>query len=137
MNSLYLRAARQLLQLPIVMGVLLFLPAGTFDYWQAWAFIVVFFACTVVITVYLAVKDPKLLKRRMSVGPTVEKEKTQKLIVVLLVLSIIGVVVAPALDHRFSWSHVPTPLVFFGDILVVLGFVAMFFVLRPSANDSV
>lgn len=58
----------------IVLGVLLFLPAWTFNYWQAWAFIVVFIISTNIIGVYLSVKDPKLLKRRKNVGPKAEKK---------------------------------------------------------------
>jgi protein-S-isoprenylcysteine O-methyltransferase Ste14 len=136
MTTLYLRAARGLLQLPIVMGALLFLPAWTLDYWEAWAFIGVFFVCSLAITVYLAIKDPKLLARRMRAGPGAEKETAQKIIMVVALLSFGATIVVPALDHRFGWSAVPAAVVILGDILVVVGFAATFFVLRENTYSA-
>jgi ABC-type multidrug transport system permease subunit len=52
----------------LVMGALLFLPAWTFDYWQAWAFLAVFFFAAFAITLYLMKKDPRLLERRVYAG---------------------------------------------------------------------
>ena len=60
MNKLYVKATVSLLQLPLIVGALIFLPAGTLDYWEAWLFTAVFFACSLAITVHLAVNDPKL-----------------------------------------------------------------------------
>jgi hypothetical protein len=53
-------------------GLLLFLPAGTLGYWQGWAFIAVFSICTLAPSVYLLMKDPAALERRMHAGPTAE-----------------------------------------------------------------
>ena len=53
----------------IVFGLLVFGPAGTFHYWQGWAFIAVFAAATLIPSVYLAVKNPDALRRRMQAGP--------------------------------------------------------------------
>ena len=74
MNRLNIKAFGGLVFLLLVMGALLFLPAGTFDYWQAWAFLAIFFTAALVITLYLMKKDPKLLERRVYAGPTAEKE---------------------------------------------------------------
>jgi len=73
MNNLKTKAFGGLLLVLIVMGALLFLAAGTLNYWQAWAFLAVFGASGLVIIVYLMKKDPKLLERRMSAGPTAEQ----------------------------------------------------------------
>ena len=64
----------------LFMGVILFVPAGTFDYWQAWVFIAVFIVGTMAPTVYLAVKYPEALRRRMTSGPWSETRLVQKLI---------------------------------------------------------
>ena len=53
----------------IVLGTIIFLPAGTLAYWQGWAFIAVFSISTNVIGVYLALNDPALLERRMKEAP--------------------------------------------------------------------
>nr|WP_148685027.1 isoprenylcysteine carboxylmethyltransferase family protein [Mycolicibacterium tusciae] len=103
------------------MGVLLFVPAGTFDYWQAWVFIAVFIVGTMVPTVYLAVKYPDALQRRMTSGPWAETRTVQRLITVGIVLSVVAVGVVSALDHRFGWSTPPTAVVVIGNVLVFAG----------------
>lgn len=56
-------------QLIAVLGVLLFAPAWTLDYWQAWVYLLIFAASSALITTYLWKKDPKLLQRRLDAGP--------------------------------------------------------------------
>ncbi|OBA94830.1 hypothetical protein A5662_19190 [Mycobacteriaceae bacterium 1482268.1] len=105
----------------LFMGVFLFLPAGTFNYWQAWLFIAVFIVGTMVPTVYLAVKYPDALRRRMRSGPWNETRLAQKLIMVGLLLTVIAAGVVSALDYRFQWSTVPMPIVVIGNVLVLSG----------------
>jgi hypothetical protein len=57
----------------LLLGVLLFISAGTLNYWQAWVFIVVFMTSVTVIGVYLSLKDPALLERRLMKDRTVFK----------------------------------------------------------------
>src|SRR5262245_55550726 len=102
-------------------GVALFLPAGTFDYWQAWLFIAVFIATSVGPTVYWGHKRPEVLRRRMNAGPAAETRLAQKIIVTAIQLWFFAVLVVSALDHRFGWSHVPIPVVLAGNVLVVGG----------------
>jgi ABC-type multidrug transport system permease subunit len=61
MKSVNIKAFEGLLFLLLVMAALLFLPAWTLDYWQAWGFLGVFGACSLATTLYLVKKDPKLL----------------------------------------------------------------------------
>src|SRR6266545_8107899 len=93
MNNLYFRALRSSIFGFLVMAALLFVPAGTLDYWQAFGFMAVFVGASAAITVYLAIQDPKLLERRMNVGPTAEKETTQKIIMVFALLGFIALLV--------------------------------------------
>lgn len=117
MNNLNTRALRGLLQLGIGMAAFVFLPAWTFDYWQAWVFLAVFLLSALAITLYLMKEGPKLLERRLSAGPTVEKEKTQNIIMLLASMAFVATIVLPAIDHRFSWSEVPIYVVILGNIL--------------------
>lgn len=135
-KRLYARAAWRLIQLPILSGLLLFLPAGTFDYWQAWVFTAVFFVCSLVTTVYLAVRDPKLLARRMKVGPQAEREETQKVIMTAALICFAAIPVVAALDHRFGWSLVPTWVVLLGDGLIVLSYAAFLAVFRANSYGA-
>jgi protein-S-isoprenylcysteine O-methyltransferase Ste14 len=115
------------------MAALLFVPAGTLDYWQAYVFMAVFVSGSAAITAYLAIKDSKLLERRMNVGPMAEKEPTQKIIMAFILLGFIALLVVPALDHRFVWSSVPPWVSAIGDILVALGFVLLYFVISENS----
>ena len=112
----------------VALGTLLFGPAWTFDYWQAWVYLFVFAASCALITAYLWKKDPELLARRVNAGPGAEKEKSQKLIQQCASLVFIGMLILPSVDHRFSWSVVQLPVVIAGDILVTLGFLVVFLV---------
>lgn len=102
-------------------GVLLFWPAGTFDYWQAWLFIAVFTATTIVPSIHLAVRNPVTMQRRMKAGPTAETRPVQRVIISATVVSVVVTLVVSALDHRFGWSSVPLWLIVVGNILVALG----------------
>lgn len=105
----------------VFFGILLFLPAGTFSYWQAWVFIAVFFVATLIPSVFLAVRYPAALRRRMKVGPTAETRPAQKLAITGTILLVIAVTVLSALDHRFGWSSVPTAVVVLGAVMVAVG----------------
>ncbi len=104
-----------------VFGLLVFLPAGTFDYWQGWAFIAVFAAATLIPSVYLAVKNPEALRRRMQAGPGAETRPLQKLIIVIAFLSVGAMIVISALDFRFGWSTVAAAVSVVGLVLVAAG----------------
>jgi len=118
------------------MAALLFVPAWTLEYWQAWTFLTVYFGCSLAITLYLMDKDPQLLQRRMSGGPAAEKEPTQKIIMFFASLGFIGLLIFAALDHRFVWSRMPSYMALAGDGLVVAGFIAIFFVLKENTFSS-
>ena len=92
----------------VFFGVLLFWPADTLNYWQAWVFIAVFMVATLVPSIYLAVKDPAALRRRMKAGPTAETRLVQKLVITGTIVAVVAVLVVSALDFRFGWALVPT-----------------------------
>jgi len=114
------------------MALLLFLPAATLHYWQAWVYLVIFVGASWLTTVYLERNDPALLERRMRGGPTAEKEPRQKIIMLGASLGFIALLVVPALDRRFGWSVVPVWLVVGGDILTAVGFYLIFRVYRVN-----
>ena len=105
----------------VFFGMLLFWPAGTFDYWQAWVFIAVFVVGTMIPTIYLAVAYPDAFRRRTRSGPFAETRTVQKFINVGIMLAVVATGVVSAVDHRFGWSTVPTAVVVVGNVLVVAG----------------
>lgn len=101
--------------------LLVFWPAGTFDYWQGWAFIAVFAASTTIPSIYLAVTNPAALQRRMEVGPAAETRPLQKVIITFAFFSLGAMIVVSALDFRLGWSFVPAEVSVVGDALVAIG----------------
>ena len=125
-----------LISLALAMALTLFVPAGTVYYVQGWGYLTIFFGASALITLYLEKHDPELLKRRLSAGPTAEKETTQKIIMLFASIGFIALLVVPALDYRFGWSTVPTTLVVLGDILVAAGFYLIFLVYKENTFTS-
>jgi protein-S-isoprenylcysteine O-methyltransferase Ste14 len=124
-----------------VFGLMVFWPAGTFDYWQGWLFITVFAIATLVPSIYLAVRNPAALQRRMHAGPTAETRTLQKIISVVAFGSLAAMIIVSALDFRFGWSTVPAIVSVAGDVLVAVGLgIAMLVVIQnayAAANITV
>src|SRR5689334_14186460 len=120
MNKLIIQTLTTFLMGAFFLGVLLFLPAWTFNYWQAWVFIVVFMISVSVIGIYLSLNNPALLERRKQFGPAAEQSPAQKIIISVGIVADLGLLVFCALDYRFGWSPVPSYLSLIGDALVAL-----------------
>ena len=136
MKNLYTRTLLSLGALTLAMALLLFVPAGTIRYWQAWVYLAIFMGASLLTSLYLIRKDPALLNRRLRGGPTAEKEGTQKIIMLFASMGFIALLVVPAFDFRFGLSVVPFSVVAVGDILVAVGFYFIFLVYRENTFAS-
>ncbi len=117
----------------ILVGVLLFLPAGTFDYSNGWLFISLLFVPIFILGVVLFIKAPELLEKRLN---SKEKENAQKGVVAVSgVLFIFGFVIA-GLDYRFSWSSVPVPVVITASVILLVSYALYAEVMRENAYLS-
>jgi protein-S-isoprenylcysteine O-methyltransferase Ste14 len=120
------------LGLLVLLGLLLFLPAGTLNYWQAWVLVILAIS-TRIFSAYLLRVNPAVLQRRMRGGPKAETRAAQKVAMAGLWLSLAAMFVVSALDHRFGWSPVPIVISLVGDVLVAVGLgLAMLVVLQNS-----
>jgi protein-S-isoprenylcysteine O-methyltransferase Ste14 len=135
-KNLNARAWLALAALAVAMALLLFVPAGTVRYWQAWLYLSIFFGAAALTTKFLIRNDPALLERRMRGGPSAEKQPTQKFIMWCTSLGFIALLVVPALDYRFAWSKVPLAVVLVGDALVAVGFYFIFLVYKENTFTS-
>jgi protein-S-isoprenylcysteine O-methyltransferase Ste14 len=135
-KNLNSKAWLALVVLAVAMGLLLFVPAGTVHYWQAWIYLSIFTGASALITVYLMRRDPALLERRMSGGPMAEKRRAQKFIMLCTSIAFMALLVVPAFDRRFGWSIMPLGSVVLGDLLVALGFYFIFLVYRENTFTS-
>jgi protein-S-isoprenylcysteine O-methyltransferase Ste14 len=107
----------------VAIGLLIFLPAGTFDYWQAWVFLAVFALTAWFPSIYLQITNPVVLERRMRSGPIAEGRTVQKIVMIGLYGSLVAVCVVSALDHRFGWSTPPAAVCVIGNMLAGAGLI--------------
>jgi protein-S-isoprenylcysteine O-methyltransferase Ste14 len=132
MNKLYVKAIRSAIFGIIAFAALIFLPAGTLNYWQGWSFLATFVFSTLIVTVYLARHDPKLLERRIRAGPRAEKEPAQKVIATLIMFPCAAMLVFSALDWRLQWSPVAPRVSIAGDTLVFLSYLFFIWVFKEN-----
>jgi protein-S-isoprenylcysteine O-methyltransferase Ste14 len=115
------------------LALVLFLPAGTLAYWEAWAYLTIVFIPAAFVGTYLLRHDPAFLERRMH---TREQQAPQKAIIKLSALWFLLAFILPGLDHRIGWSDVPVPVVLAADILVLLGYGVIVRVFRENRYAS-
>lgn len=127
-----LRMLVSLAALAFVIAPLIFIPAGTLDYWQAWLFLACYFSASLIVSLWLARHDPALLERRMRGGPFAEGERSQKIIMTMTSIAFVALLVVPGLDRRYGWSHMPNAIPIVGDILLLAGWMGIFVVFRAN-----
>lgn len=118
---------------PFFMGLMLFLPAGSLDYWQAWIYCGVIFIPVSFVVFYFLKKDPELLERRMRVKEHEEKQKT--IVKLGMIIFFIGFII-PGFDYRYHWSNVPVYLVIVANAIVLSGYIFVFLVFRENSYAS-
>lgn len=117
----------------IILGLMFFLPAWTFKYWQAWVYMLVLVVPMAFIASYLYKNDPELLKRRMRIR---ERQKTQKLVQAVGWPSFLLVFIIPGFDYRFHWSNMPLVIIIISDMLVLLGYLFIGLVFKTNSYAS-
>lgn len=117
----------------VLMGALLFLPAGTWCYPGAWRLLALLFLPMPVIGIVLAVKAPELLAKRLNAK---EQESEQKQVIVLSALIFILGFVLAGLDFRFGWTQLPLAVVIAGMVLFLLAYGLYLEVMRENAYLS-
>jgi protein-S-isoprenylcysteine O-methyltransferase Ste14 len=136
MSGLSRRALAGYIWLHAIMALLLFLPAWSLRFWEAWIYWFLFAGSALVITLYFLKHDPRLIERRIEAGPGAERETSQKIIQVIAGLTFFALLIIPGLDHRLRWSAVPIPIVLTADGLVVAGFLIIFLVFRENSYTA-
>lgn len=131
--KLLLSAVTKFLVGLLLIGLLLFLPAGGFDYWNGWLFIAILFGPMLILGAVLWIKAPELLAKRLK---NKESESEQKQVVALSGLIFIGGFVVSALDFRFGWSHLPLWVIVVAAVLHLVGYLMYAEVMRENAYLS-
>jgi hypothetical protein len=102
----------------LVLGLILFVPAGTLLYWEAWVYCAALLISFLFVVTYLFRKDPELLVRRLRLR---EEEPAQRRIIGVSRFIFFIAFLIPGLDQRFGWSDVPVAVVLAANALVILG----------------
>ena len=114
----------------LLVGLVLFLPAGSWSYFNGWLFCGLLFLPMLVVGALLLWKAPALLEKRLN---TKEQEKTQIAVVAVSSLLFVAAFVAAGLDFRFGWTHVPVWLVCLAAVLQLAAYGLYAEVMRENA----
>ncbi len=114
-------------------AALLFLPAGSLGYGNAWLFLGLLFIPILILGVVLLIKAPDLLEKRISAK---EKEDTQKGVVAVSALLFVAGFVIAGLDFRFGWSSVPAWCVIASSVILLISYALYAEVMRENAYLS-
>lgn len=116
-----------------IIALLLFLPAGTWHYWNAWLLFALLFIPMICMGVVMLVSSPELLSKRLN---NKEKEQTQKKVVALSGVMFIAGFLLCGFDYHFEWSHMPVWVVITASLLFLIGYMLYAEVLRENAYLS-
>ena len=117
----------------VLVGVLIFLPAGTLAYTYGWYFMALLFGPMLIAGFVMLAKSPEFLKKRLDAK---EKQAAQKGILAFSGLMFIAGFVVAGLDFRFDWSHMPTWVVISASVLFLLAYALYAEVMRENAYLS-
>ena len=112
----------------ILVGLLIFIPAGKI-YFNGLLFMCLLFIPMFIIGIILMIKDPELLRRRLN---SKEKEKEQKVVVLLSGIMFISGFVVAGLNYRYNWINIPSIVVIISSIIFEISYILYFEVLREN-----
>ena len=132
-DTLKRKIAMRFALLSLFLGLLILLPAGTFNFWQVYVYFAVLGGPMIFVDLYFMKNDPEFLERRMKMK---EKESEQKIIIFASrIIFLIGFLVS-GFDHRFGWSNTPAIMVIIADMLVLASSIFIFYVFKENSYAS-
>lgn len=132
-KKLFVSALIKFLSGLILVGILVFLPAGTFSFFGGWLFIGTLFIPIFIMGIVMMFKSPELLEKRLNAK---EKEKEQNLVVKLSGLMFLGGFVIAGLDFRFGWLPLPEWVSIVAAVCFLLSYLIYAEVMRENAYLS-
>lgn len=132
-KELFFQAIAKFLCGIVLMGVLLFLPAGTFAYWQGWLFMGVLFIPMLVAGFIMMARSPELLKKRLNAK---EEQSEQKMVIILSGIMFLAAFIVAGLNYRFKWIVLPDMVTYVGTVLFLLSYALYAEVLRENVYLS-
>jgi protein-S-isoprenylcysteine O-methyltransferase Ste14 len=137
MEALERRAWGGVVKFAVALALLIFVPAWTIRFWQAWVYWMVFSAAVAVITSHFVRHDPALIERRLAAGPAAERERSQQRIQAAASVMLCAVFVVAGFDHRSGWSAgLDAGITAAADLLVAIAFALIFVTFRENSHAS-
>ena len=128
-NNLFFQGLSKFLAGLVIVMALLFIPAGTFAYWQAWLFIGVLFVPMILFGLVLMKRNPDLLRKRLSAK---EKEREQKRVVAISGVMFVAMFIIAGFNRRYDWWMLPDGIVLSAAAAFLLGYVMYAEVMREN-----
>lgn len=117
----------------IIVGCLLFVPANSFKYWNGWLFMGLLFIPMFIAGIFLMIKNPELLKKRLN---TKEKEAEQKQVLLLSGLMFLSGFIVAGLNYKYNWIVLPNIVVIISSFLFIISYILYAEVLRENTYLS-
>ena len=132
-GKLFAQAITKVISGLLLVGFLLFLPAGSFLYWNGWLLIAVLFVPMIVAGFVMMKKNPELLRKRLNVK---EEQPEQKTVIVLSGVMFLAAFIVAGLNFRFGWIVLQNWIVYAATAVFLLGYILYAEVLRENAYLS-
>ena len=132
-GKLFAQAITKVISGLLLVGLLLFLPAGSFLYWNGWLLIAVLFVPMIVAGFVMMKKNPELLRKRLNAK---EEQSEQKIVIVLSGLMFLAAFIVAGLNFRFGWIVLQNWIVYVATAVFLLGYILYAEVLRENAYLS-
>ena len=117
----------------LIVGGLLFIPANSFEYWNAWLFMVLLFIPMFIAGIALMIKNPELLRKRLNAK---EQENEQKWVLLFSGLMFITGFIVAGLNYKYKWIEMPNTVTIISSILFIIAYVLYAEVLRENTYLS-
>ena len=132
-TKLFVQAVTRFLAGLLIVGLLLFLPAGTFAFWQAWLLIFILFVPMFIAGLIMMKKSPDLLRKRLNAK---EEQTEQKTVILLSGLMFLSAFIAAGLNFRFKWIVLPGAVSLAAAVVFLLAYILYAEVMRENAYLS-
>ena len=117
----------------LIIGLLLFIPANTINYWNGWIFMGLLFIPMFIAGIVMMIKSPDLLRKRLNAK---EKENEQKQVILFSGLMFLSGFIIAGLNYRYNWVTIPTSVVIISSVIFILAYILYAEVLRENAYLS-
>lgn len=132
-RKLFAQAITKVISGLLLVGFLLFLPAGSFSYWNGWLLMGILFIPMIAVGFIMMKKSPELLQKRLNAK---EEQSEQKTVIVLSGLMFLSAFIAAGLNYRFGWIALPNWIVYAATAVFLIGYMLYAEVLRENAYLS-